>query len=176
MQELAGPRQEVPRVEAEEVEKQLSKMARGKAADGAGIVAEMLKHGGPVLSALISDVFSDALDASREPPPFWRESRPTGFPLEMSLHPRNHIRVEPHPHSFELGVIFDDPKHHIPTHAGDFCRQLDGRPIENVRERIAVYDICERGGVCNIDPRFPYRSSHGLGFVEVLRAKHSVER
>ena len=65
----------MPRVETDEVEKELSKMAKGKAADGAGIVAEMLKHGGQVLAVLMADVFTDVLEGRGEPPAAWKETR-----------------------------------------------------------------------------------------------------
>ena len=67
--------QEVPKVEVEEVEQQLKKMARRKATDGAGIVAEMLKDGGQVLYGLPAEVFSDVLAAKQEPPEYWKETR-----------------------------------------------------------------------------------------------------
>ena len=67
--------QEVPKVEVEEVEQQLKKMARRKAADGAGIVAEMLKDGGHTLYELLAEVFSDVLAARQDPPEYWKETR-----------------------------------------------------------------------------------------------------
>ena len=62
------PGPDVPEVEAEEVRAQLTRMARGTAADGSGIVAEMLKDGGDKLVTLLAEVYSDVLAAQQEPP------------------------------------------------------------------------------------------------------------
>jgi hypothetical protein len=67
--------EEVPKVTPEEVEEQLKKMSRKKAGDQAGIVAEMLKDGGPRLREAMADVFTDILCAQSEPPASWRETK-----------------------------------------------------------------------------------------------------
>ena len=58
----------VARITAEEVEGQLKKMARGKAADRKGIVAEMLRFGGAGLLQVLADVFNDILVEEQMPP------------------------------------------------------------------------------------------------------------
>jgi hypothetical protein len=50
-------------------------MSRKKAGDQAGIVAEMLKDGGPRLREAMADVFTDILCAQSEPPASWRETK-----------------------------------------------------------------------------------------------------
>ena len=49
-------------------------MKNRKAADGAGLVAEMLKHGGEKVVSLITDVFNDILDPIAEVPTYWKET------------------------------------------------------------------------------------------------------
>ena len=50
----------------------LKKMASGKAADQAGVVAEMLQKGGMKLAELMAQVFTDILRGYVEPPRDWK--------------------------------------------------------------------------------------------------------
>ena len=45
---------------------------RGEAADGSGIVAEMLKSGGEGWFGMITDVFNDVLFSDVEPETWWK--------------------------------------------------------------------------------------------------------
>ena len=65
-------REEVPTVTAEEVEAQLKKMAGGKAADQAGVVAELLKKGGRRLTKIMAEIFTALLREEVELPEYWR--------------------------------------------------------------------------------------------------------
>ena len=58
-----------------EIEEQLHKMAKRKAGDQAGIVAEMLQLGGRHLHACSAEVSNDILDPESEPPVYWKETR-----------------------------------------------------------------------------------------------------
>ena len=66
---------EIVRIEPEEVRRQLAKMKRKKAADAAGIVAEMLKDGGIRVAAAIAGLFNDVLEMDGPPPASWKECR-----------------------------------------------------------------------------------------------------
>ena len=50
-------------------------MRNNKAADGAGIVAEMLKAGGEQMLRVITDTFNDILRGGQPPPEAWKETR-----------------------------------------------------------------------------------------------------
>ena len=52
-------------------------LKKGKAADSEGIVAEIVKCGGPVLMEAIASLFTDVLAEEKEPPASWRHSRVT---------------------------------------------------------------------------------------------------
>eukprot|EP00973_Karenia_brevis_P015970 2183250-Karenia_brevis.AAC.1 len=60
---------------AQEVEDQLKKMAKNKAADNHGIVVEMLQLGGPRLFEVLAMLFSDLLSPEAIMPNHWRETR-----------------------------------------------------------------------------------------------------
>ena len=53
----------------------LAKMKNGKAKDGSGIVAEMLKHGGGALREAILELFNAVLVPNAIPPDSWRQTR-----------------------------------------------------------------------------------------------------
>ena len=69
------PKYEIPAVTFEEVSKQLKLMKKGKAADFAGIVAEMLKAGGEKLKSVIADLFNEVLLHKAVPPTEWKHTR-----------------------------------------------------------------------------------------------------
>ena len=63
--------EEVDVVTSEEVTQQLTKMAKGKAADEAGVVVEMLQKGGEKLAGIMAEVFTAIFKGQMEPPEYW---------------------------------------------------------------------------------------------------------
>jgi hypothetical protein len=62
-------------ITAKEIEGQLKLMKPGKAADGAGVVAEMLKLAGEPTHAVIADLFNEVIQPGGEAPASWRKTR-----------------------------------------------------------------------------------------------------
>jgi exonuclease III len=65
----------IARITAEEIRKQLCQMKNGKSADTAGIVAEMIKVGGPRLQEILAAMFNDILLGQSVPPGEWKHTR-----------------------------------------------------------------------------------------------------
>ena len=70
----SGEQSDIPPVTAEEVRTQVKKLKKGKAADSAGIVAEMFKDGGDYLLEVLAHVFTSILADGEEPPQTWRHT------------------------------------------------------------------------------------------------------
>ena len=64
----------MPQITADEVEIAFKRMAKKKAANKSGIVAEMLQYGSANLRTLIAEVFSEILRLERPAPASWKAS------------------------------------------------------------------------------------------------------
>jgi hypothetical protein len=65
----------IPRITWEEVRAQLATMKNGKAADSAGIVAEMVKVGGTRLYEVLASLFNEIMLEQGMPPDEWKHTR-----------------------------------------------------------------------------------------------------
>ena len=72
---MAGECDKVPAFTADEVEKAVMKLAKKKAGDQHGIVAEILHQGGKDLYEQLAILFTDVTDPESPVPDNWRESR-----------------------------------------------------------------------------------------------------
>ena len=66
---------EIPSVTLEEIEQNVRRLKRGKAADARGIAAEMFEVGGLHLKEVLAGVFTWILVNGDEPPESWRRNR-----------------------------------------------------------------------------------------------------
>ena len=75
-----GPRaSHVDDITEEEVKAQLKKMAKGKGADGDGIITEILALGGDDLARELANIFSDVLQGRDEVPRYRKRSKISVF-------------------------------------------------------------------------------------------------
>ena len=65
----------VERIVLDELQEALRAMKRGKAADEAKVIAEMLKDGCNSLQLMVLDLFNDVLTSSEAPPDKWRRTK-----------------------------------------------------------------------------------------------------
>ena len=69
-----GGEEAMPKVTVEEVQEQFKRMAKKKAADGAGIVAEMVQKGGVQLAAALAELFTVVMSGQERPPDHWKRA------------------------------------------------------------------------------------------------------
>ena len=74
-QRAAASAEHVPAIEADEVLMHLRRMASKKAADGRGVVAELLKEAGGTLEGIIAEVFTDIVQPGGLVPDYWKQTR-----------------------------------------------------------------------------------------------------
>ena len=65
---------DLPEVTVTEVKNALKKMGRKKAGDAAGIVVEMMQHGGGQLAEVMADLFTAVLQEKALPPDYWKQA------------------------------------------------------------------------------------------------------
>ena len=59
----------------DEVEAQMKRMSNGKGADASGMIAEIIKFGGPDIAAELAGIYNEVLHGSEEVPAYWKNSK-----------------------------------------------------------------------------------------------------